>query len=597
MSNAQEYLDLVRKRGKEGKKLNKVYRNIKNSGLFLAAYSKLYANKGATTPGVDSKDTVDGMSLERINSIIEKLEKGIYKWKPVRRTFIDKKNSIKKRPLGIPGWTDKMLEEVIKMVLEAYYEPQFRESSHGFRPRRGVHTALEQILKWKGTTWFIEGDIKGCFDNISQEKLLSIIGQNISDERLLKLLKDMLKVGYVQNWKYHRTYSGTPQGGIISPLLANIFLNELDKFVEDVLIPKHTKGKKRIENLEYVRLFKEAEKARRQGKWEYAKALKKVYTKMPSKNANDLEFRRLWYVRYADDFILGYIGTKAEARMIKEEIKEFLSGIDLKLSEEKTLITHATTGRARFLNYEINKANNQKMIESKRGTKRSGNASIWLSIPQDVVEFWESKVRRGEKIIHRTEITDLSDYDIITIYETELQGLINYYSMARNVVTKMSYLRYIWGESLVKTLAAKYKTKGTKIWKKYKMYTVTGRKLIGIQIEREGKKPLIATFGRRKIERVIKAPIKDDKQNMYIKRNELVERLLAKKCELCDKEDIPVYGHHINKLKNLKNKYKGRKQPSEWVKRMIEIRRKVLFVCAECHRKIHNGKYDGAKIT
>jgi group II intron reverse transcriptase/maturase len=325
-NEAQKYLEIVRKRGKENAELKKVYENIRRrKELFLMAYQNLYANNGALTPGLKAEDTVDGMSVKRIDTMLETLKEKKYKWTPVRRTYIEKRNSSKLRPLGIPGWTDKLLQEVIRMVLEAYYEPQFRRSSHGFRPKRGCHTALKEIsIIGKGTGWFIEGDIKGCFDNISHKLIWRILKRKIHDNNFLKLIWDMLKAGYMENWTHHATYSGTPQGGIVSPLLANIVLNELDAFVEDELIPKYTKGKKRKLNKEYEKLRRQAQWEKIQGNWKKSNELRRQYTKMPSVDSKDPTYRRLWYVRYADNFLLGYAGTKQEADMIKEELRTFL---------------------------------------------------------------------------------------------------------------------------------------------------------------------------------------------------------------------------------------------------------------------------------
>jgi group II intron reverse transcriptase/maturase len=353
LEQAQKYLAIGRKRGEENATLNRVGRTLRCKGLYLMAYAKLSANKGALTPGTDPEDTVDGMSLRRIDTIIKKLQEKTYQWKPTRRVYISKKDG-RLRPLGMPGWEDKLLQEVIRMVLEAYYEPQFRECSHGFRPQRGCHTALDTVAKWKGTRWFIEGDIKGCFDNIDHDRLIGILKRKIKDRDFLTLIKDMLKAGYMEKWTYHATYSGTPQGGIVSPLLANIVRNELDVYVEDTLIPKYTKGKRRKANLEYERRSAEARRAKHSGNWKKANERRREYTKIPSKMSHDENFRRLWYVRYADDTLFGLIGTKAEAEAIKEEFGQFLSTIKLEMSEKKTLITHALSEKARFLNYEIN---------------------------------------------------------------------------------------------------------------------------------------------------------------------------------------------------------------------------------------------------
>lgn len=295
---AQKYLEIGRKRGEAQSELRRGYYNlVTNKELFLMAYANLYANEGAMTPGVEISDTVDGMSIERIDTIRDKLRKREYKWTPVRRTYIEKKNSHTKRPLGMPGFNDKLLQEVIRMVIEAYYEPQFRKSSHGFRPNKGCHTAIDTIATWKGTRWFIEGDIKGCFDNLEHFVIIKILRNYIKDQSLLTLIEEMLQAGYMEEWKYYRTYSGTPQGGIISPLLANIVLNELDKFVEEELIPIYTKGKERKYNPEYTKLASQERKARKMGNWIEAKRMRSIYTKLPSRMPNDPNFRRIWYIR------------------------------------------------------------------------------------------------------------------------------------------------------------------------------------------------------------------------------------------------------------------------------------------------------------
>ena len=587
LSKAQKYLEIVRKRGEANSELRRVYYNIAtNKELFLKAYANLYANKGAMTPGINSEDTVDGMSIKRIESIMGKLKKRTFRWTPVRRTYRKKKNSTKKRPLGMPGFNDKLLEEVLRMVLEAYYEPQFNKYSHGFRYRLGCHTALDQIVSWKGVRWFIEGDIRGCFDNLSHKVIIKILRRRIKDRALLKLIKKMLKAGYVENWKYHETYSGAPQGGIVSPLIANIVLNELDKFIEDEIIPEFMKGKQRKFNMEYINLSSRERRARKRGDWKTAKNLRKQYTKLPSRLPNDPGFRRLWYVRYCDDFLLGLIGTKEEALVIKKRIKEFLKSIELEMSTQKTLITHARSGKARFLNYHINLMNSENKVSVIKkhaiaGThkRRTINQQLFFSIPSDVTKEWLKKVEKGERTKHRCELLNLSDYDIITTYEVELQGLINYYSRIHNQ-QQLRHLRYKWRESLIKTLAAKYRTKMKKIRRKYQRFTNEKKeKLIGVEIQRH-----------------IGIVIKDKIQTIYIKRNELINRLLAEVCELCGIKNVALEGHHIRKLKDLIKQWKGRKKPN-WVHKMIAIKRKTLFVCTSCHQSIHAGKYDGRKLT
>lgn len=286
----------------------RLYRYLLRPDIYYEAYRRLYANKGAATKGIDN-DTADGFSEKKISRIIQTLREETFEPTPVRRTYIEKKNSGgKKRPLGIPSFTDKLVQEALKLVLESIYEPVFLECSHGFRPGRGCHTALKQAKnRFMGARWFIEGDIKGCFDNINHEALIGFMKQKIADARIIKLIYKFLKAGYMENWQYHNTYSGTPQGGIISPLLANIYLHELDKFVmnlkekyDTIRAGRETKEyrkarhhtallKKKIEDStgkEREHLLVEYKRAR-------AEQLKTPYTKQTDK--------KIQYVRYADD--------------------------------------------------------------------------------------------------------------------------------------------------------------------------------------------------------------------------------------------------------------------------------------------------------
>jgi len=300
MQDADTILAVYQKRGAKGLPLENVYKHLLDPELYLRAYGKIYRNAGAMTKGT-TRETVDGMALQRIHNIIGLLKLERYKWTPVRRVMIPKANG-KTRPLGIPTWSDKLVQEVMRTLLEAYYEQKFSNRSHGFRPDRGCHTALRQVKEtWTGTVWFIEGDIKGCFDNIDHQVLLEIIRRDIHDNRLLRLIDGLLKAGYMEDWQYHDSTSGTPQGGIISPLLANICLNELDKYVEDVLMPAYTKGGERKRNGRWHSLGTLLRKARKRNDPERVKRISEERRKLPSYDPYDPEFRRLRYVRYADD--------------------------------------------------------------------------------------------------------------------------------------------------------------------------------------------------------------------------------------------------------------------------------------------------------
>jgi len=603
MLSAQKYIEIVRSRGQRQLPLNRVYRLIRHQELFLAAYGKLYANKGALTPGVNPHDTVDGMSLQRIEAILAQLAAGTYQWTPVKREYIDKKNG-RKRPLGLPGWQDKLLQEVIRMVLEAYYEPQFSQYSHGFRPGRGCHTALESIRRhWKGVTWIIEGDIQQCYDNLDHDLLLTLIGRDIHDQRFLKLLKGMLEAGYLEDWRYHNTYSGVPQGGVVSPILSNIILNELDKFVETELIPQYTTGRQRRDNPEYQYLNRQMRKAKQARDLVTYRHLLDQRRKLPTRDPNDETYRRLRYIRYADDFALGFIGPKSEAEEIKQKISTFLQTIQLTLSSEKTLITHAVYGRARFLGYEIHIARNDTRLtsyQSPPGVKRKSrgvNGKVMLSVPQDVANKWLQRYRRKGKPIHRTDLLHQSDYEIVMAFNAECQGLLNYYELAQNVAKRLAYVRYTFKQSLVKTLANKHKQKTSWVYRRYTHKNEDGRKVIRVVIPRqEPQKPLVATFGAKPICYVQKTILKDTIPHTYLARVELVQRLLAEQCELCGStENIEV--HHVRRLIDIKRKYRSQKQKPEWATVMIGRNRKTLVVCRDCHRNIHRGTYSGPKLT
>lgn len=599
MRNAQKYMEFVHNKGKYGLPLKRVYHNILNEELFLIAYGKLYANQGATTQGIDSNDTVESMSLERIDDIINKLKNRTYQWQPVRRTEIPKRDG-KTRPLGLPGWNDKTVQEVVRAILEAYYEPKFSKHSHGFRPNRGCHTALREMGTWKGTKWFIEGDIKGCFDNIGHDILLNIIKRDIQDKSLLKLLKGMLQAGYVQDWRYHTSYSGTPQGGVISPLLANIYLNELDRYIENELIPQYTRGESRKGNPEYERLSGLMKYAQKKGDVNRYHRLEQQRRQLPARDTYDPDYRRLRYVRYADDFILGFCGPRTEALEIKEKIGQFLQTLNLTLSEEKTLITHASKGRAKFLDYEIFIAQNgTQLTHHKKQAKLTARATNGVSIfkvPQAVINDWSTRFNKKGKTVHRPGLIECTDYEITQTYQLEFQGLANYYSFAHNV-SALSKIRYHYMMSLVKTIAAKHKQKPTWVFAKYKPASAPGAYTLMVKVPHPNNpdKPLIAKFGDKPLRRNTNAIVKDNKAHFYHGRNELVRRLLANECELCGSSD-KIEGHHVRKLADVKKKYKGQKHPPKWAVFMMERNRKVVFVCHHCHTEIHTGRYDGRKV-
>src|SRR5947208_1810863 len=262
MQSAETVLGVLRERGRRGLPLEELYRQLFNPQLYLLAYGRIYANKGAMTRGV-SQETVDGMSLGKIGRIIEAMRFERYRFRPVRRVLIPKKNG-KLRPLGLPTWSDKLVGEVVRLLLEAYYDVQFSDRSHGFRPGRGCHTALREVVNtWTGTTWFIEGDVADCFGSLDHQVMVSTLAESIHDNRFLRLVRNMLTAGYLEDWVWHETLSGAPQGGVASPILSSIYLHKLDRFVETVLIPEYTRGRLRARNPDYRMVEQAIARARR----------------------------------------------------------------------------------------------------------------------------------------------------------------------------------------------------------------------------------------------------------------------------------------------------------------------------------------------
>jgi group II intron reverse transcriptase/maturase len=587
LTKTEKKLTIYSKRGKEGKTLQRIYRELFNPELYKKAYAAIYANIGATTKGIDG-ETLDGMSQERIEKIIEKIKVEKYKWQPVRRVYIPKGDG-RTRPLGIPTGDDKILQSAMKLLLEAYYEPTFSKNSHGFRPQRGCQTALIQVTQYHhNVNWFIEGDIKGCFDNIDHEILLDTLAEKIEDGRYSNLTRKLLKSGVMEDWVYQRTYSGTPQGGIISPLLTNIYLDKLDKWVETELLPRynrrtHPRGRRR--NTAYRTLSQGMTRARKRNDIDAWKKYRKQRRSVPSTVNNDEGFRKLEYVRYADDFLLSFAGPISEAREIKREIGEYLKdNLKLEMSEEKTLITHARTGKAKFLGYEVSVS---PYTHSRRGV--TGN--IQLRVPAKVVSNAMRKYTKKGKPAHRAGLANESDYRILSTYQAECNGLVEYYRMAHNIHA-LTKVKWVATKSLLKTLAFKHKSSSAKIARKYKAELEkdgTKYKVFEATEMRKDKKPLVARFGAISLARNPK-PVKltDRVWTPYIGRSEIIDRMNAKECEMCGKtEKMEV--HHVRKLKDVEKA--GRKAKPAWVHRMSAIRRKTLMCCRPCHRAIHNGEH------
>ncbi len=446
MQSAETVLDVLRDRGRRGLPCDELYRQLFNPQMYLLAYGRIYSNHGAMTPGACG-ETADGMSGAKIGRIIDALRHERYRFQPVRRVYIPKKNSGKMRPLGLPSWSDKLVGEVMRLLLEAYYEPQFSDRSHGFRPGRGCHTALTEIEhNWTGTTWFIEGDISDCFGSLDHSALLSTLSEKIHDNRFLRLLKQMLQAGYLEDWEWNATLSGAPQGGVVSPVLSNIYLDRLDTFAETVLIPEYTRGKRRAYNPEYRRVTDRIGSARKRGDRAAVRELRKQQRSLPSRDPQDPGFRRLRYCRYADDHLLGFTGPKAEAEQIKARLAQFLrDDLKLELSEVKTLITRGRTQAARFLGYEIT-------VQHSRDRPKV-NGGIRLRVPRAVIKAKCAPYLKLGKPERRTELLNLPDTLIISTYGAEYRGIVQYYLLAGDL-WRLNRLHWAARTSMLKTLGA-----------------------------------------------------------------------------------------------------------------------------------------------
>jgi len=580
MQSAETVLDVLRDRGGRGLPCNELYRQLFNPQMYLQAHGRLYSNHGAMTPGVDG-ETADGMSLDKIGRIIDALRHERYRFKPAKRVYIPKKNG-KKRPLGLPSWSDKLVGEVIRLLLEAYYEPTFSGRSHGFRSGRGCHTALREVAKtWTGTTWFIEGDIADCFGSLDHSVLVSMLAEKIHDNRFLRLIKQMLQAGYLEDWVWNATLSGAPQGGVVSPVLSNIYLHRLDKFVETALIPQYTRGGRRAYNPAYRRITDRIGSARKRGDRTAARELREQQRGLPSRDLQDPRYRRLRYIRYCDDHLLGFTGPKAEAEQIKTRLATFLrDDLKLELNEEKTLITHARTQAAKFLGYEITVQHSRE--------RPAVNGGIASRAPRSVIKAKCAPYLKHGKPERRTELLNLPDPLIISTYGAEYRGIVQFYLLAGDV-WRLNRLHWVARTSMLKTLAAKHGSTVTKMARKYQAKKTTPdgpRTCFEAIVERAGRKPLVARFGGIPLKRQDKVIILDRQPAPAASRKELTHRLQAGWCEWCEQRG-PVEVHQVAKLTDLTKP--GRPQPA-WAYLMARRRRKTLVVCAPCHQVIHSGQ-------
>jgi RNA-directed DNA polymerase len=588
---------------KQGKRVNGLFRLLENPGLWQQAYGNIYANAGAATKGVDEV-TMDGFSMERVANLIELLKEGRYHPKPVRRAYIPKANG-KQRPLGIPSGDDKLVQEVARIILEQIYEPVFSDRSHGFRPNKSCHTALKQVERWDGVKWLVEVDIQGFYDNIDHDLLIKMLKKKIDDPRFIDLIQAMLKAGYVEEWKLHRTYSGTPQGGIVSPILANIYLHELDMFME-TLKAEFDKGRVRSPNREYHRYGNRIYDRRKEIRWReqsgednspeiqelrrQIKELDNARKKLPSVDPHDMTYRRLYYCRYADDSLMGIIGSKEDAQAVMARVRAFIEkDLNLAIAEEKSKVSHAEEGTI-FLGYEIIVQSSDRLVKERRGRThtlvRTISKRMHLRIPEEKLQKFCHEKGYGTyntpRSLHRPGWLNNSDAEIVMAYNAEMRGLANYYSLAYNAKRRLSKLYFVWRGSLLKTLASKHQLSVTQVARQIRW----GSEL-AVKFEVRGK-PRYATVFTLKTLKIPQGTWNavDAKPNVrvFAGRTEVVQRLNADTCEYCGTTQGYFEVHHVRKLSDVADGKRALER------QMMAMRRKTLVLCVNCHQLLHQGK-------
>jgi group II intron reverse transcriptase/maturase len=602
-----ERLEHLRKLNSNRQWVNhEIYRLMYKEDLYIVAYERIKSKPGNMTPGTD-EETLDGFSLEVIREIIQEMRVEQFRFRPVRQQFIPKPNG-KMRKLGIPCVRDKIVQEVMRMILEAIYDspntPYFSDASHGFRPNHSCHTALREIRgKWVATNWWIEGDIRACFDELDHHTLVTILQKKIQDQRFLNLIWKLLDAGYMDlHGVKKESLIGSPQGSLVSPILANAYLHELDEFVEG-LRTKLEKGKEKRRNPIYLRLLKKKRRMAARGETK-TKEFKQVVTQMralPSKQVDDPEFIRIRYLRYADDWLVGICGSHTLAEGVKEEIKSFLRDhLKLTLSEEKTHITNARTEEAFFLGTTLKMGN-------------GGNAKVTLQTTQSGKTFkrrstgWETVMNAPlQKLLKRLNDrgfcaktgepiskggwTYLDADQIVNLYSAVNRGIQNYYRFVDNWA-QLSRVQYILELSLAKTLAQKFKISVPKVYKHFGKGFTIAIKGKGGKEDRKVSFYLNHDWTKKR----------DAFQNGKIPHIDLVQTAarmktrskLGKPCCICGENAGQIVMHHVRHIRKLTNK----REPTGFNRILRAINRKQIPVCTACHGKIHRGEYDGLRLS
>jgi group II intron reverse transcriptase/maturase len=557
------------------------------------AWEEIRRNKGSQTAGVDNTTAID-VDLDLINKLAQQLKDGTYRPTPVRRVLIPKANG-KTRPLGIPTIKDRIVQQALKMLLEPIFEADFFNCSHGFRQGMSTITALRDVARaYPSTSWVIEGDIKGCFDNIPHGKLLQLIGKCIADEKVLNLIRRFLKAGYMEDWKYHKTFSGTPQGGVLSPLLANIFLHQLDDFMMKELEANQTQTVRESNsrrNPEYRKISNRITLLRRKlkegnGGREIIKEIKELERQQKNTPYYAKDKKRLgkvWYVRYADDFVIFVAGNKIETEVIKDKVKNKLTDIGLELSEEKTKLTHWSKS-IRFLGYQI---------QGKQRARGVGIRAI-LSIPNEKVRNATENLGKIGSYYHIPEV------DVMTQLNAIYRGWCNYYRYANSPQSDFSRLAgktwWVYAHFNARKQKSSIKAMIVRAKKAGRLSTVKKGKRVSHTFQLPvGKKTLFLDIFPPKTEQIRKvtnrqnwtvdlkpvAPLNWQSGRSLATRLEAIERANGV-CERCNENPVAQVHHTIP--------IRGK----SFLARVMSDRDQrytARALCKECHLEVHKGSF------
>ena len=577
--------------------------NIKN---LVLAYESIKSKPGNMTKGVDPS-TLDGMNLKYLKNIQSELKEGKFEFKPARIIKIPKPGKIETRSLTIASPREKVIQKAILQVLEPHYEKIFLDSSHGFRPGRGTHTAMRYLeAKFQSVHYILEVDFYKAFDSIDHSSLMNMFNNDIWCPKTLKLIKSGLKAGYWQLGNLHDNLSvGTPQGSILSPLLCNIFLHKLDEFMEKLKV-QYKVGDKRDGNPEYIKLQNKLKYWRKKGyniikPTEY-KNLLRPFLRLTSIQRNN-DYVRIHYVRYADDFVVGIEGSYNKAQEILENIKYFVKNeLNLKLNSEKTGIKNYATKPFLFLGYSIRAPHFKgkfKLFETIKLNDRfiTRRKKVRMTIEMDTNKVLKKLHQNGflkkrtshaihKELIYRGtfkgNLINLEHSDIIRYYNSVVRGLFNYYSFVKNRPT-VSWIGWLIKESCALTLARKFKYKSMRqVFKKF-------HKDLGVDISKDKRISFVdiaykSAINISKAINITQEPLKNLEKTWNAK---FTKSNLHKACIMCG-NTVDVEMHHVRKIRDLKN---PNSKLDFFGRQMAAINRKQVPLCKDHHIRLHNNTW------